>query len=147
MSRHFGYLSGRTWTPFQRFSSKVINYPLSSGRQPLLEPFGSRRLDAENWLDLRIEKIFKVGPSTDRIAVYADIQNVFNAGTILSANTRYPELSIAGYDQAVAFGDHAATPRHPRRALELLAVVLSWAVLRRTPRTPQGIARRWSQSG
>jgi hypothetical protein len=112
----YRYLSGRTWTPFQRFSGRVINYPLSSGRQPYLEPFGDRRLDSESFLDFRVEKIFKLGSGTDRLAVYADVQNAFNAGTILAVNTRYPDVSIAGYDQPVAMGDPTAIAQ-PRRVL------------------------------
>jgi hypothetical protein len=113
---YYRYLSGRTWTPFQRYNSRTINYPLAAGRQPLLETFGNRRLDSESFLDLRLEKIFKVGTGTNRISVYADAQNLFNAGTILSVNTRYPEVSIAGYDQAVAMGD-ATSVAQPRRWL------------------------------
>ncbi len=111
---YYHYLSGRTWTPFQRFSSKLINYPLSSGRQPWLEPFGDRRLDGEDGLDLRLEKIFRVGSGTDRLSIYADIQNVFNSSTVIAVNGRYPELSIAGYEQPVAFGD-PTTITQPRR--------------------------------
>jgi hypothetical protein len=116
LSGYYRYLSGINWTPFQRFSSRQITYPLSSGRSPWLEPFGSRRLDSESYLDLRVEKIFKVGTGTDRIAVYADVQNVFNASTITGVNGRYPEVSIAGYDQAVAMGDPTSIAQ-PRRML------------------------------
>lgn len=113
---YYRYLSGRTWTPFQRYNSRTINYPLSSGRSPYLESFGNRRLDAESFLDLRLEKIFKVGAGTNRISVYADAQNLFNAGTVLGVNTRYPEVSIVGYDQPVAMGD-ATSVALPRRWL------------------------------
>jgi hypothetical protein len=116
LNAYYSYLSGRTWTPFQRFSSRVVNYPLSSGRQPLLEPFGDRRLDAENNLDLRVEKIFRVGRGSDRIAVYGDIQNVFNSENVIAVNTRYPEVSIAGYDTPVAFGN-PTTLNQPRRLI------------------------------
>jgi hypothetical protein len=116
LNASYRYLSGRTWTPFQRFSSRVINFPLSSGRSPNLEPFGNRRLDAESGLALRLEKIFKVGAGTDRLSVYGDIQNVFNTGTITEVNARYPEVSISGYDQAVAFGDPTEITQ-PRRLL------------------------------
>ena len=112
----YRYLTGRTWTPYQRFNSRTINYPSSAGRQPFLEPFGNRRLENESYLDLRLEKIFKVGSGTNRIAVYADALNLFNAGTILSVNTRYPEVSIAGFDQPVVLGD-ATSVAQPRRWL------------------------------
>ena len=51
-----------------------------------------------------------------RIAVYADALNLFNAGTVLSVNTRYPEVSIAGFDQPVVLGD-ATSVAQPRRWL------------------------------
>ena len=41
---------------------------------------------------------------------------MFNAGTILGVNTRYPEVSIAGYDQPVVLGDATAVAP-PRRWL------------------------------
>jgi hypothetical protein len=101
LSGYFNYLSGRTYTPFQRFGSSAINFPTSAGRQPFLEPRGQRRLDAESYLDLRIEKIFKVGAG--RISVYGDIQNVFNEGTIIAANNRWPNVAIAGFDDPIEF--------------------------------------------
>ncbi len=65
-----------------------------------------------------------MGAGTNRIAVYADALNLFNASTVLSVNARYPEVSIAGYDQPVVLGDadfgRAAAAVAPRRALELL---------------------------
>jgi hypothetical protein len=104
LNAYYRFLSGTTWTPYQRYSSKLINWPgwASGGRQPFLEPRGDRRLPNESYLDLRLEKIFKLGTGTDRLAVYADIQNVFNAGTITDANERYPSVSISGSD--VDFG-------------------------------------------
>ena len=98
LNAYYRFLSGTNWTPYQRYSSRLLNYPLSSGRQPLLEPRGNRQLDNESYLDLRIEKTFKVGAGSDRIAVYADVQNLFNAGTVIDANERYPSVSIANED-------------------------------------------------
>jgi hypothetical protein len=115
LNAYYRFLSGTTWTPYARYSSKLINWPgfASGGRQPFLEPRGDRRLDNEDYLDLRIEKIFKLGAGTDRLSVYADIQNVFNAGTVLDVNRRYPSVSIAGYDTPVGFGSptEIADPR------------------------------------
>jgi len=118
LNAYYRYLSGRTWTPFQRFGASAINWPGfgSQGRQPWLEPRGNRRLDSESFLDLRVEKIFKFGSGTDRISVYADIQNILNEGTIIAVNGRYPEVSIGGYDQPIAFGD-PTTITGPRRML------------------------------
>jgi hypothetical protein len=103
LSAYYRFLSGRTYTPYQRFSSSAINYPTSAGRQPFLEPRGLRRLDNESYLDLRLEKIFNLGGGNGRLAVYADIQNVFNEGTITSKNSRWPNVAIAGYDDPIEF--------------------------------------------
>lgn len=110
-------LSGRPYTPFQQYSSQAVNFPQSSGRRVLLEPRGTRRRGTFNNLDLRLEKIFKIGTSKDRISVYADIQNVFNKGTITGVQTRYPSASIVGFeDNPVLLGSPSEiTP--PRRVL------------------------------
>lgn len=113
LSAYYRYLSGRTWTPFQRFTVRQIPYPLSSGRSPWLEPFGSRRLDAESTLDLRLEKSFPVGGGSDRISVYGDIQNLLNAGTTIAVQNRFPDVAIAGFGE-VEFGE-PLTLTAPRR--------------------------------
>ena len=92
------FLSGTTYTPYQRFGSSAINYPVSAGRQPFLEPRGERRLDSQSRLDLRLEKIFKVGSGTDRLSVYADMLNVTNTGTVSGANSRWPTSSVTTAD-------------------------------------------------
>ena len=55
-----------------------------------MEPRGSRRYDNQDILDLRLEKVFKIGSASDKIAVYADIANVFNSGTTNSRLRRSP---------------------------------------------------------
>lgn len=90
---YYRWLSGRTYSPFQRYGSSQINYPTSAGRQPFLEPRGGRRLESESVLDLRLEKTFDLG-GRQRLAVYGDFQNVFNAGTVTAVNSRYPEVSV-----------------------------------------------------
>jgi hypothetical protein len=95
VNAYFRALSGRPYTPFQQFASSVINFPATSaGRRVLLEPRGSRRRDSESILDLRLEKIFKLGADKNRIAFYADITNVFNASTVTSLQVRVPDLVI-----------------------------------------------------
>ena len=108
LNGYWRYLSGWPYTPYQRFGSGAINFPLSSGREVFLEPRGSRRAASRSTLDLRLEKIFRVGSSSDRISLYADLQNLFNADTITNVQNRYPSVSIAGFDQAVEFGGPTA---------------------------------------
>jgi hypothetical protein len=117
LNAYYRYLTGWTYTPYERFRTADINYPLSSGRQPLLEPRGDRRMDNESYLDLRIEKIFKLG-GTNRLSVYGDIQNVFNAGTIVDVQNRYPLLSVSGQGTSVDIPFEAPTQIYdPRRLI------------------------------
>lgn len=111
----YRYLSGRTYAASRRFSLSQINYPITGGRQPLLEPLGSRRVEALSALDLRAEKIFNLGD--DRISVYADLTNVFNAGTVTRVLQRFPSTTIGGIARPVPFGAPAAIT--PARALTL----------------------------
>jgi hypothetical protein len=105
LSAYYRYLSGRTYSAFQRFSPDEIEFPDPAGREPWLEPLGSNRIDALNTLDLRIEKPFKLGSSgRHRLAAYADITNVFNAGTATHVFRRFPSTEIAGIDEPVPFG-------------------------------------------
>jgi hypothetical protein len=48
-------------------------------------------------LDLRLEKIFKIGASRSRLALYADITNVFNADAATDLQYRVPDRVI-GHD-------------------------------------------------
>ncbi|MFN8093930.1 MAG: TonB-dependent receptor [Vicinamibacteria bacterium] len=118
LSGYFQYLSGTTYTPFQRFGTRDINYPTSNGRQPFLEARGDRRLDSFRNLDLRVEKIFKIGTGSDRLSVFGDFQNVFNAGTVTSVNARYPTVSVTADGESVPIDFGAPTViMPPRRVL------------------------------
>jgi hypothetical protein len=96
----FRSISGPTYTPFQRFSSSAINWSttayyfgFSNGRQPSLEPRGSRRLPTDNVLDLRLEKVFNIG-GNNRLAVFSDFLNVTNTGTVTGRLTRVPTTAL-----------------------------------------------------
>ncbi|MGH9390166.1 MAG: TonB-dependent receptor domain-containing protein [Vicinamibacteria bacterium] len=67
----FQYLTGR---PFSGFA----NVTLPQGVRPIfVEPFGSRRLSSQTILDLRVSKIFRLGP-TGSIEVLVDVLNALN---------------------------------------------------------------------
>jgi outer membrane receptor protein involved in Fe transport len=108
LNAYWRYLSGWPYTPYQRFGTSAVNFPVSSGREVFLEPRGSRRADSRSTLDLRLEKVFRIGQGSDRISLYADVQNLFNADTITDVQDRYPNVSIAGFDDPVAFGGPTA---------------------------------------
>ena len=124
LSGYYRFLSGRHLhaVPAVRHERHQLARP-PPGRQPFLEPRGNRRLDSESYLDLRIEKIFNIS-DFGKLSVFADVQNVFNASTVDAVNARYPNISVAGYDDPIAFEGpterRAAAAIPPRSALELL---------------------------
>ncbi len=83
LNGYYRYLSGTTYTPYQRFThagtSTTRRRAGASRSSSLAATAGST---AESLLDLRVEKIFPLGQGTDRLSVYADVQNVFNSGTV-----------------------------------------------------------------
>jgi hypothetical protein len=127
VNAYYRLLSGRTYTPFQRFGSGAINFSVaayyfgfSAGRQPLLEPRGSRRLPTDHVLDLRLEKVFNVA-GNHRLAVFADFLNITNQGTVIGRLGRVPSTSLqlpppaeAGSAEDVAFESPSAI-RAPRQ--------------------------------
>jgi hypothetical protein len=95
LNAYFRSLSGRPYSLYQQFASSVLSFPASSGgRRVLIEPRGSLRRERENVLDLRLEKIFRIGADKNRVSVYADITNVLNAHTVTSLQYRVPSLVI-----------------------------------------------------
>jgi hypothetical protein len=109
----FRLLSGRTYAPFQSYTSSQINFTgtayywgSSAGRQPFLGPRGSRRLPTEQTIDLRLEKIFRVA-GDHRIALFGDFLNITNEGTVIGRNGRVPSVSILVPDGS---GDSASVP-------------------------------------
>ncbi|MCL4817988.1 MAG: TonB-dependent receptor [Vicinamibacteria bacterium] len=97
-------ISGTTYSPFQEYSSSQLNFPFRTGRRIFLEERGSRRLDTQNQLDLRLEKIFRFGGGAERLAVFADVANLFNSSRVVGVQTRAPEAAIGGVDQPIVFG-------------------------------------------
>ncbi len=95
LNASYHFLSGPTYTPFARFSSDDIDFPRSVGRQPLLAPRGSYRLNNESILDMRLEKTIPLGGRKDALGVYADIANVFNSGVVTSVFRRVPSTSVS----------------------------------------------------
>lgn len=109
VNAYYRWISGYTYTPYQRFGSGTINFSAAAGREPWLEPRGSRRLDPENLLDLRVEKTFRVPGG--RLGVYADVFNVFNSGWVDDVQIRYPSASVDGFDVAFGAPDSVVEPR------------------------------------
>lgn len=112
INAYFRAFSGRPYQPYQQFASSVLAFPPSSqGRRVLLEPRGSRRREAEKVLDLRIEKIFKVGGRKDRFSIYADVTNALNASTVDGLQYRVPSLAIGDADVAFDAPTSIVDPR------------------------------------
>ncbi len=89
---YYRYLSGTPWTPFQRVGSGTFNW--TGSIDILLEPRGSRRTEGQQLMDIRFEKVFNVG--ANRLGLYLDAENLFNAGFITGVQTRNPSSTIAG---------------------------------------------------
>jgi hypothetical protein len=98
-------ISGRTFTPFQQFSASTLGLSgqSSSYRRPLLEPLGSERNPWERIVDLSFEKVMPFS-ARDRIGIYMQILNAFNASTITSTQNRVPNVTIAGVANPVLYG-------------------------------------------
>jgi hypothetical protein len=79
-SAYFRSLSGVTYQAMQNVPASVSHSPVPSD-PVLLEARGSRRLATQNILDLRADKVFQFGKH--RVGPYLDVQNVFNADTVL----------------------------------------------------------------
>jgi hypothetical protein len=93
VNAYYRFLSGIPYNVRYRLDSAdrdLLGYPSSPSTQRtlLMEPRGSRVLANQSLLDLRIEKIFKLGGDGGRLSVYADIANLFNAGTVNEAEDR-----------------------------------------------------------
>lgn len=99
---YYTYLSGVPYTAYNRLSGGTLSYV--SAQNVFIEPRGTRRTPARHNVDLRAEKVFESG--IHRFGVYADLRNLFNAGTATGLQDRYPNLSIAG--STVQFGDPTA---------------------------------------
>ncbi len=96
---YYRYFSGYPYAPIANFSGDdrralgLASSP-SAFRRPLAEPRGFGYYDNQSLLNLRLEKIFKFGQHNDRIALYADINNVFNGGVITQVVTRLDGTTV-----------------------------------------------------
>jgi hypothetical protein len=98
LNAYWQNMSGSTYTPFSRITASTINWTGSVDVQ--IEPQGSYRNDRLNVVDLRAEKVFNFG--IHRFGLYADVENLFNAGIVSTRQTRFPSASISG--NTVEFG-------------------------------------------
>ncbi|MGE3844211.1 MAG: hypothetical protein AB7I50_21780, partial [Vicinamibacterales bacterium] len=83
-------LSGRPYAPVGFVAGASVNSP--NALTVNLEPRGSRRYEPERQLDWRLEYVYR--RQNHRVGVFADIQNVLNASTVLAVQTRYPFRAI-----------------------------------------------------
>lgn len=88
----FRVMSGRNYAPFGQFSNTQLNAP-TAARRPLLEPRGARRLPQDLTLDMRFEKVFRLG-GRDQVGLFADVTNMTNRSTITSYLTRVPSTAV-----------------------------------------------------
>lgn len=89
---YYRYLSGLPWSPFQVVGSSTFNWTNSISLP--LEPRGNRRMENQQLMDLRLEKM--VGIGANRFGLYLDAENLFNAGFMTGVQARNPSATIAG---------------------------------------------------
>ena len=79
LSASYRYLSGGAWGRTVQITG------LQQGINVVrIEPRGTRRVDAGNVLDVRIEKTFPLGSSGRTLGIYADVFNITNRGVPLA---------------------------------------------------------------
>ena len=117
--------SGLPYARVQQFSSSTLNTTgLSSTYRRLnITSRDAYSLPNLSQLDLRIEKTFMV--SSNRFGIYADLQNIFNKGTITSVIQRPTSITLLDEYGLPAALQHAgdgsgSAPDPHRRALVLL---------------------------
>ena len=108
LNAYYRHLTGTPYNATYRFNGSErdqLNFSLlpSTQRTILLEPRGSRRYDSQDVLDVRVEKIFKLGGAKERLSFYADVANVFNSGTVNFKVTRVTGLSFGSPPVSVDF--------------------------------------------
>jgi hypothetical protein len=86
----YEYTTGLAW------GRRAVIRDLAQGTENVrIEPRGTRRTDAFNRLDLRVEKTFPIGSARRQLGVYFDVFNVNNQGVIDNA-TRTGVIDTSG---------------------------------------------------
>jgi hypothetical protein len=111
VSAVYRYTTGQAWGR----TTNVAGF--AQGTQRIrIEPMGTRRADAINRLDLRIEKHISV-PRVGRLGLFADIFNVWNQGVPNSNVTNtINDLSGPRFGEPIAWVD----PRMLRAGVRLM---------------------------
>jgi len=113
MQELFATIEGSNVSTWLRESNTIWAYPLVL----TLHTVGLALLvGANTTLDLRLEKVFNV--MNNRFGIYADIENVANASTVISVLTRVPgtDVSTSSGTVTLPFGTPGTltTPRQIR---------------------------------
>ena len=87
LSGNFSIISGNTWTNTMKPDRRQYYMPSAANLNIRLEPRGSQRYETQYNLDLRLEKIFKIGNYS--LGIYADVFNALNDDAITSWITWY----------------------------------------------------------
>jgi hypothetical protein len=84
--------SGLYYTHIEQFPNSLLN-ALTAYRRIRIEPLGARQLPSLYQFDVRLEKSFRF-PGTNRVDVYADIENLINRGGITDVITRSTSVAL-----------------------------------------------------
>ena len=102
----YRYMTGQAW------GRTAIVRGFTQGQQRIrVEPQGTRRLDAINRLDLRVEKMFRIANQGTTLGLFFDLFNVWNQGV--------PDSEWGGDSVNTGSGPNLGVPflwRPPRQA-------------------------------
>jgi hypothetical protein len=95
LNAYFRATSGLPYARIQQFPTSIVGSGSSTTyRRIPIAPRGTYNLPTLSQLDLRIEKNFNITGS-NRIGIYADIENLFNRGIITNRVTRPTSATLA----------------------------------------------------
>lgn len=118
LSFYFRAVSGNTWT------TRFMTPRLAQGRVIVYaEPHGSGRYPTQSSLDMRFEKLFKIGRKYN-LGLIADVFNVFNANTVANWGTLLNSDYFPGSGIFPVTDDHIlyeiVSPRQARLGVRLV---------------------------
>ncbi|HET7617422.1 MAG TPA: TonB-dependent receptor [Vicinamibacterales bacterium] len=88
----FRATSGLYYTHIEQFPNSLLN-ALTAYRRIRIEPLGARQLPSLYQFDVRFEKSFRF-PGSNRLDIYADIENLVNRGGITDVITRSTSVAL-----------------------------------------------------
>ena len=90
MSGFWTYQSGAPYAPFVSVPASQTKW--TSALNVNVLPRGALRTESLSEATVRLEKVLRAG--VHRFGFYADVQNLFNRGTVTSRSGRFPSVQL-----------------------------------------------------